>query len=154
MTTVWWAATTSARWATANTVARPPLPIWIDYMRTALKDTPIAQNEPPSGMVQATLNGATEWVKVEDMDRLTDYDLNLNTPQADAAAFDIFEEGLVPTVGWHCPCRAEPMLGPCAEVKQPSMGSALQDQRHPCSGRCQPWLVSQSRAMLGSGRPR
>jgi penicillin-binding protein 1A len=40
--------------------------------------------------VQTTLNGATEWVKVEDMDRLTDYDLNLNTPQADAAAFDIF----------------------------------------------------------------
>jgi penicillin-binding protein 1A len=59
-------------------------------MRTALKDTPIAQNDPPSGMVQTTLNGATEWVKVEDMDRLTDYDLNLNTPQADAAAFDIF----------------------------------------------------------------
>ncbi|WP_312682267.1 penicillin-binding protein 1A [Stenotrophomonas chelatiphaga] len=66
------------------------LPIWIDYMRTALKDTPIAQNEPPSGMVQASLNGATEWVKVEDMDRLQDYDLNLQTPQADAAAFDIF----------------------------------------------------------------
>jgi penicillin-binding protein 1A len=42
-------------------------------------------------MVQATLNGAVEWVKVEDMDRLTDYDLNLqSTPQADAAAFDIF----------------------------------------------------------------
>ena len=66
------------------------LPIWIDYMRTALKDTPIAQNDPPSGMVQASLNGATEWVKVEDMDRLQDYDLNLQTPQADAAAFDIF----------------------------------------------------------------
>ncbi|MEN5427552.1 penicillin-binding protein 1A [Stenotrophomonas pennii] len=66
------------------------LPIWIDYMRTALKDTPIAQNDPPSGMVQASLNGATEWVKVEDMDRLQDYDLNLQAPQADAAAFDIF----------------------------------------------------------------
>ena len=66
------------------------LPIWIDYMRTALKDTPIAQNDPPSGMVQASLNGATEWVKIEDMDRLQDYDLNLQTPQADAAAFDIF----------------------------------------------------------------
>ena len=66
------------------------LPIWIDYMRTALKDAPIAQNDPPSGMVQASLNGATEWVKVEDMDRLQDYDLNLQTPQADAAAFDIF----------------------------------------------------------------
>ncbi len=67
------------------------LPIWIDYMRVALKDVPLAENEPPAGMVQATLNGAVEWVKVEDMDRLTDYDLNLqNTPQADAAAFDIF----------------------------------------------------------------
>jgi len=66
------------------------LPIWIDYMRAALKDRPLAQNEPPSGMVQTSLNGATEWVKVEDMDRLQDYDLDLSTPQADAAAFDIF----------------------------------------------------------------
>jgi len=41
-------------------------------------------------MVQASLNGVTEWVKVEDMDRLQDYDLDLQTPQADAAAFDIF----------------------------------------------------------------
>ncbi|MEL5937778.1 hypothetical protein, partial [Stenotrophomonas maltophilia] len=53
------------------------LPIWIDYLRTALKDTPVAQNEPPRGMVPATLNGATEWVKGEDLDRLTDSDLNL-----------------------------------------------------------------------------
>ena len=66
------------------------LPIWIDYMRAALKDQPLAQNDPPSGMVQASLNGATEWVKVEDMDRLQEYDLDLNVPQADAAAFDIF----------------------------------------------------------------
>ena len=66
------------------------LPIWIDYMRTALKDQPLAKNDPPSGMVQASLNGATEWVKVEDMDRLQEYDLDLNIPQADAAAFDIF----------------------------------------------------------------
>lgn len=69
---------------------RSALPIWIDYMRSALKDTPIAQNDPPAGMVQANLNGATEWVKVEDMDRLQDYDLDLQAPQADAAAFDIF----------------------------------------------------------------
>lgn len=66
------------------------LPIWIDYMRVALKDQPLAKNDPPSGMVQASLNGATEWVKVEDMDRLQEYDLDLNVPQADAAAFDIF----------------------------------------------------------------
>ena len=66
------------------------LPIWIEYMRAALKDTPIAQNEPPTGMVQATLNGATEWVKVEDMEKLAEYDFNTQTPQADDAAFDIF----------------------------------------------------------------
>ena len=69
---------------------RAALPIWIDYMRAALKDAPVAQNDPPAGMVQASLNGATEWVKEEDLDRLQDYDLNLQTPQADAAAFDIF----------------------------------------------------------------
>ncbi|MDX5514311.1 MULTISPECIES: penicillin-binding protein 1A [Stenotrophomonas] len=69
---------------------RAALPIWIEYMRVALKDTPIAQNEPPSGMVQATLNGATEWVKVEDMEKLEEYDFNSHTPQADDAAFDIF----------------------------------------------------------------
>ena len=69
---------------------RAALPIWIDYMRVALKDTPIAQNEPPTGMVQATLNGATEWVKVEDMEKLAEYDFNTQTPQADDAAFDIF----------------------------------------------------------------
>lgn len=69
---------------------RAALPIWINYMKVALEDAPIAQNEPPSGMVQASLNGVTEWVKVEDMDRLQEYDLDLQTPQADAAAFDIF----------------------------------------------------------------
>ena len=66
------------------------LPIWIDYMRAALKDAPIAQNEPPSGMVQATLNGATEWVKVEDMDKIEEYNVDTHVQQADDAAFDIF----------------------------------------------------------------
>ncbi|HBS62578.1 MULTISPECIES: penicillin-binding protein 1A [Stenotrophomonas] len=69
---------------------RAALPIWIEYMRAALKDTPIAQNEPPSGMVQATLNGATEWVKVEDMDKIEEYSFDTHAPQADDAAFDIF----------------------------------------------------------------
>ncbi len=69
---------------------RSALPIWIDYMRVALKDQPIASNDPPAGMVQATLNGATEWVKVEDMDRLQDYDYGLQDAQSDDKAFDIF----------------------------------------------------------------
>ncbi len=67
------------------------LPIWIDYMRVALKDQPIRANVPPEGMVQATLNGATEWVKTEDLDRIHDdqYD-GPQTNDADDAAFDIF----------------------------------------------------------------
>ncbi|TXH81949.1 MAG: penicillin-binding protein 1A [Pseudoxanthomonas sp.] len=67
------------------------LPIWIDYMRVALKDKPVASNDPPDGMVQATLNGVTEWVKVEDMDRIQDYDLYGPEDAApDEEAFDIF----------------------------------------------------------------
>ena len=32
------------------------LPIWIDYMRVALKDVPIAGNEPPDGMVKVAVS--------------------------------------------------------------------------------------------------
>ena len=48
------------------------LPIWIDYMRVALKDKPITPNDPPEGMVQVSRNGATEWIKVEDLERKRD----------------------------------------------------------------------------------
>lgn len=69
---------------------RAALPIWIDYMRVALKDAPIAKNDPPSGMVEATLNGVTEWIKVEDLDRMQEFDFDQQDQQADDAAFDIF----------------------------------------------------------------
>ncbi len=69
---------------------RAALPIWIDYMRVALKDAPIARNDPPSGMVEATINGATEWIKVEDLDRMQEFDFDQHDQQADDAAFDIF----------------------------------------------------------------
>jgi membrane carboxypeptidase/penicillin-binding protein len=38
------------------------LPIWIDYMRVALKDKPIQLNEPPQGMVKVSVagNGQTD----------------------------------------------------------------------------------------------
>jgi Membrane carboxypeptidase/penicillin-binding protein len=69
---------------------RSALPIWIDYMRVALENQPIARNDPPAGMVEATLNGVTEWVKVEDLDRLQDFDFQPRDQQADDSAFDIF----------------------------------------------------------------
>ncbi len=66
------------------------LPIWIDYMRVALKDKPIARNDPPSGMVQVTSNGATEWVKVEDAERIQYDDFGDENAVPDEEAFDIF----------------------------------------------------------------
>ena len=69
---------------------RAALPIWIDYMRVALKDAPIARNDPPAGMVEATFNGATEWIKTEDLDRMQEFDFDQQDSQSSDAAFDIF----------------------------------------------------------------
>ncbi len=66
------------------------LPIWIDYMRTALKDKPIALNEPPDGMVLAELSGVSEWIKVEDLDRIRSEEFFSTEDSADEAAYDIF----------------------------------------------------------------
>jgi penicillin-binding protein 1A len=77
------------------------LPIWIEYMRVALKDVPIAANDPPDGMVKVSVaangtlipggsGGITEYVKVEDLERMqsyTDYNTE-DTP--DEESFDIF----------------------------------------------------------------
>ena len=60
------------------------LPIWIDYMREALKGAPETTYEVPPGMVQVAVGaggrlvpgahgGVTEWVKAEDLDQMQDY---------------------------------------------------------------------------------
>ena len=69
---------------------RASLPIWINYMRVALKDTPPNLPDPPAGMVETVVNGATEWVKVEDLDRLQEQDFFSDTAAPDDSAFDIF----------------------------------------------------------------
>ncbi len=80
---------------------RAALPIWIDYMRVALKDQPIAANDPPDGMVKVSVaangtlveggsGGISEYVKVEDLERMQNYtDYNADQSQ-DEEAFDIF----------------------------------------------------------------
>ena len=79
------------------------LPIWIDYMRVALKDQPIRANDPPDGMVQVSVGpggrlipdgggGIVEWVKAEDLERMETY-VDYGPEQAEAPAeesFDIF----------------------------------------------------------------
>jgi penicillin-binding protein 1A len=79
------------------------LPIWIDYMRVALKDQPIAPNDPPDGMVKVSVGpggrlipdsngGIVEWVKAEDLERMesyADYGTDESTVPAEES-FDIF----------------------------------------------------------------
>ncbi len=78
------------------------LPIWIDFMREALKEQPVAQNEPPDGMVKVYVGaggnlmtegsgGIVEYVKTEDLDRMQTYsDYSTQDEAADEAAFDMF----------------------------------------------------------------
>lgn len=78
------------------------LPIWIEFMREALKEQPIAQNDPPDGMVKVYVGaggnlmtegsgGIVEYVKTEDLDRMQSYtDYSIQDEAADEAAFDIF----------------------------------------------------------------
>ena len=68
------------------------LPIWIGYMKVALKDQPERLPDPPAGMVEVRSNGAVEWLKVEDEERMRN-ELDV-APEEDAQpaeeAFDIF----------------------------------------------------------------
>ncbi|MDQ3289628.1 MAG: penicillin-binding protein 1A [Pseudomonadota bacterium] len=78
------------------------LPIWIDYMRVALEDQPLAVNEPPDGMVQVSVaangtlqpegsGGVQEWVKIEDLERLQNYvDYAPAESSPSEETFDIF----------------------------------------------------------------
>lgn len=78
------------------------LPIWIDYMRVALKDQPLATNEPPEGMIKVSVSGSgalipgdaggiVEWVKAEDLDRMQNYvDYGPDETAPAEEEFDIF----------------------------------------------------------------
>ena len=78
------------------------LPIWIEYMRVALKDQPIAANDPPDGMVKVSVaangallpegsGGVMEWVKTEDLDRMESYvDYGDQNDAPSEESFDIF----------------------------------------------------------------
>lgn len=82
---------------------RAALPIWIDYMGVALKDVPVAPNDPPEGMVRVSVSaggqllptesggGIVEWVKVEDLDKMETYvDYGSDEAAPTEEAFDIF----------------------------------------------------------------
>ena len=79
------------------------LPIWINYMRAALKDVPVPESVPPPGIVtvsispgsgnllpQGTPGALTDYMKQEDYDRILASGYNQSTPDNDQEAFDIF----------------------------------------------------------------
>lgn len=102
VTTVWVGRDDNVTLGRREYGGRAALPIWIDFMRVALKDVPVASNEPPDGMVKVAVTasgrlmpttasgGQVEWVKVEDLERMeseVDYG-DEDVPGEEA--FDIF----------------------------------------------------------------
>ncbi len=81
------------------------LPIWINYMRVALKDVPLTDATPPSGIVTVSINRSTgglvpdgtpgalvDYFKQEDYDRIISSGFNQQDmgEEQQAEAFDIF----------------------------------------------------------------
>lgn len=79
------------------------LPIWIDYMRVALKDVPVTEPVVPAGIITAYVDAGSgypvpagtpgareEYFKVEDLDRLASSGYGAEPATSDQEAFDIF----------------------------------------------------------------
>ena len=79
------------------------LPIWIGYMRTALRDVPVIEPVVPAGIITASISPANgrlvpggspgsmqEYFKSEDYDRITSSGFDLDPELSNEEAFDIF----------------------------------------------------------------
>lgn len=82
---------------------RAALPIWISYMGAALKDVPVADPQPPAGLLTVTINpatggllpdgtpgGRTDYVKSEDYDRMMASGFGTEAGEVQEEAFDVF----------------------------------------------------------------
>ncbi len=103
ITTVWVGKSDNSTLGYREYGGKAALPIWIEYMKVALKDVPIAANDPPDGMVKVAVTasgqllptsgsgGIIEYVKVEDLEKMetyVDYGSDEAVPSEDS--FDIF----------------------------------------------------------------
>jgi len=85
--------------------SRSALPIWIDYMKVALKDAPEVERPRPPGMTRIVVNastgylltggeagGITEYIKSEDLARMhNERSFNFSLGVEDRAAEDVFD---------------------------------------------------------------
>ena len=103
ITTVWVGKSDNTSLGYREYGGKAALPIWIDYMKVALKDAPIAANDPPNGMVKVAVTasgqllpatgsgGITEYVKVEDLEKMDTYvDYGGDDALPSEESFDIF----------------------------------------------------------------
>jgi len=85
--------------------SRAALPIWVDYMKVALKDAPQVEHPRPPGMTRVVVDrtdghlltgggagGITEYIKSEDLGRMqSERSFNFNVSAEDRAAEDVFD---------------------------------------------------------------
>ncbi|MEO6366319.1 MAG: penicillin-binding protein 1A [Luteimonas sp.] len=102
VTTVWVGRDNNVSLGYREYGGKAALPIWIDYMRVALKDVPIAELVPPDGMVKVSVGaggqllpegsgGIVEYVKAEDLDKMESYvDYGDDRAAPAEESFDIF----------------------------------------------------------------
>ena len=103
ITTVWVGKSDNTSLGYREYGGKAALPIWIEYMKVALTDVPIATNEPPNGMIKVAVTasgqllpstgsgGITEYVKVEDLEKMETYiDYGSDDALPSEESFDIF----------------------------------------------------------------
>lgn len=103
ITTVWVGKSDNTSLGYREYGGKAALPIWIEYMKVALTDVPIAANEPPNGMIKVAVTasgqllpstgsgGITEYVKVEDLEKMESYvDYGSDDALPSEESFDIF----------------------------------------------------------------
>ena len=103
ITTVWVGKSDNTSLGYREYGGKAALPIWIEYMKVALTDVPIAANDPPNGMIKVAVSasgqllpstgsgGITEYVKVEDLEKMETYvDYGSDDAVPSEESFDIF----------------------------------------------------------------
>jgi penicillin-binding protein 1A len=103
VTTVWVGKSDNTSLGYREYGGKAALPIWIEYMTTALKDVPVAPNDPPPGMIKVAVTasgqllptessgGITEYVKIEDLEKMESFvDYGSDEAMPSEESFDIF----------------------------------------------------------------
>jgi penicillin-binding protein 1A len=90
VTTVWMGFDDFGSLGKGEFGAKAALPIWMSYMGAALKDQPADTLPMPPGISTVQINGRSEIMKVEDVDRMKQQANQEQEDQDQQHAYDIF----------------------------------------------------------------